>query len=119
MTCQVEAFDAQEGGSFRLSLTHDAPSVGMTAARTHTYQGRFAKLVPDEQVVEVIEFETADPALRGQQRITTTLRDVEGGTEVIVEHEGVPPGVSVEDNELGMRMSLAKLAQLVEIGGTR
>ena len=30
-------------------------------AHTDTYHGHFARLVPDEQVVEVLEFETADP----------------------------------------------------------
>jgi hypothetical protein len=54
------------------------------------------------------------PALRGQQRITTTLRDADGGTEIVVEHEGLPPGVSIEDNELGTRMALANVADVVE-----
>ncbi|MEU8892318.1 hypothetical protein [Streptomyces sp. NPDC048442] len=31
--------------------------------------------MPDEQVVEVLEFETADPALRGTMTMTTTLTD--------------------------------------------
>jgi len=31
------------------------------------------RLVPNEQVVEVVEFETADPALRGEMTITFTL----------------------------------------------
>ncbi len=55
-------FDAREGGSFRISLTYDAPDgTGKSAAQTDTCYGRFVKLVPDEQAVEVSEFETADP----------------------------------------------------------
>src|SRR4051794_38851029 len=66
MTCRVHAFDAREGGSFRISLTYDAPTgTGKTTAHTDTYHGRFVKLVPNEQVVEVDEFETEDPAMRG------------------------------------------------------
>ena len=39
MTCHVHAFDAREGGSFRISLTYDAPTgVGKTTARTDTYR---------------------------------------------------------------------------------
>jgi hypothetical protein len=55
MTSHVHAFDAREGGSFRISLTYDAPTgTGKTTAHTDTYHGRFVKLVPNEQVcVEV------------------------------------------------------------------
>jgi hypothetical protein len=42
MTCHVHAFDPREGGSFRVSLTYDAPTAtGKTTARTDTYHGRF------------------------------------------------------------------------------
>jgi hypothetical protein len=40
----------------------------------------------------------------------------EGGTEVIAAHDGLPGGVPTVDNEAGWRMSLAKLAALVEAG---
>ncbi|MGV3723617.1 MAG: SRPBCC family protein [Actinomycetota bacterium] len=115
MTSQVHTFEAREGGSFRISLTYDAPdAAGKTSAHTDTYHGRFVKLVPTERVVEVVEFETTDPQLQGEMTITTTLSDVDGGTELLAVHEGVPPGVAPADNELGWRMSLAKLAALVE-----
>ncbi len=117
MTSHVHAFDAREGGSFRVSLTYDAPTgAGKTSAHTDTYHGRFVKLVPNEQVVEVVEFESADPALRGEMTITTTLTDADGGTELVAVHDGVPSGVSAADNELGWQEALAKLAALVEAG---
>jgi uncharacterized protein YndB with AHSA1/START domain len=117
MTCHIHAFDAREGGEFRISLTYDAPTTsGKTTSQTDTYHGRFAKLVPNEQIVEIDEFETDDPAMRGEMTITFTLADSDGGTELIAVHEGVPPGVSPADNEYGWRMSLGKLATLVESG---
>ena len=117
MTCQVHAFDAREGGRFRMSLTYDAPErVGKTRERTDTYHGRFIRLVPDTQVVEVDEFETADPALQGEMTITITLSDAGGGTLVHALHEGLPPGVPSTDNETGWRMALDKLAALIEPG---
>src|SRR5437867_11930378 len=74
MTSHVHAFDPREGGSFRISLTYDAPTgIGKTTAHTDTYHGRFVKLVINEQVVEVVEFETADPTLRGEMTITISL----------------------------------------------
>jgi uncharacterized protein YndB with AHSA1/START domain len=115
MTCVVHEFDAHEGGAFRISLTYDAPTgTGKTTAHTDTYHGRFARLVPNEQVVEVLEFETTDPDLRGEMTMTTSLADADGGTDVLVVHEGIPRGVSVADNEVGTRMSLDNLAALVE-----
>jgi uncharacterized protein YndB with AHSA1/START domain len=111
----VHEFDAREGGSFRVSLTYDAPTgTGKSASHTDTYRGHFVKLVPDEQVVEVFEFETADPELRGEMTMTTTLTDADGGTDVLVVHEGVPDKVPPADNETGTRMALAKLAKLTE-----
>jgi uncharacterized protein YndB with AHSA1/START domain len=117
MTSHVHAFEGREGGRFRISLTYDAPTgVGKTTAHTDTYHGRFVKLVPNERIVEVVEFETADPALRGEMTITITLADADGGTEVLAVHDGLPPGVPTADNEAGWRSSLAKLAALVEDG---
>ena len=115
MTSQVHAFDGREGGTFRISLTYDAPTrAGKTTAHTDTFHGRFVKLVPDERVVEVVEFETADPAMRGEMTITITLADANGGTEFHAVHDGLPPGLPPADNETGWRMSLEKLAALVE-----
>jgi uncharacterized protein YndB with AHSA1/START domain len=117
MTSQVHAFDPREGGAFRVSLTYDAPTgAGKTTAQTDTYHGRFVELVPDERVVEVVEFETADPALRGEMTITIALADADGGTDVLAVHDRLPPGLSPADNEAGWRSSLAKLAALVEAG---
>lgn len=116
MTSEVHAFDAREGGAFRISLTYDSPAAaGKTTAHTDTFHGRFVELVPDERVVELVEFETADQAMRGEMTITYELADgAAGGTDILAVHDRLPPGLSSEDNEVGWRMSLAKLAALVE-----
>ncbi|MER6156503.1 SRPBCC domain-containing protein [Streptomyces sp. NPDC001868] len=115
MSSQVHEFDAREGGRFRVSLTYDAPTgTGKSASHTDTYHGHFAKLVPDEVVVEVLEFETDDPALRGTMTMTTILTEADGGTDVLVVHEGIPDAVPAADNETGTRMALENLARLVE-----
>jgi uncharacterized protein YndB with AHSA1/START domain len=117
MTSYVHAFDPREGGEFRISLTYDAPTgTGKTTTETDTYHGRFVKLVPNEQVVEVLEFETTNPAMQGEMTISITLSDADGGTELLAVHEGLPPGVPPADNELGWQSSLDKLAALVEAG---
>lgn len=115
MTSEVHEFDAREGGAVRVSLTYDAPDrAGKTVGRTDTYRGRFVRLVPNELVVEVDEFETDDPALGGEMTITIGLSDADGGTELVATHEGLPEGVSPADNETGWREALARLAALVE-----
>ena len=117
MTSHVHSWDAREGGAFRVSLTYDSPTgTGKTSAQTDTYHGRFVRLVPDTQVVQVIEFETADPALQGEMTATYTLADSPDGdgTDLTGAHENLTPGVPPEGNELGWRMSLDKLARLVE-----
>jgi uncharacterized protein YndB with AHSA1/START domain len=117
MRSQVHEFDAREGGRFRVSLTYLEPGpAGKSAEHTDTYHGHFARLVPDEQMVEVFEFETADPGLVGQMTMTTTLTDAGGGTEILVVHNGVPDSVPPADNETGTRMALDHLARLVETG---
>lgn len=117
MTSHVHSLDPREGGSFRISLTYDTPAgAGKTTADTDTHHGHFVKLVPDEQVVEIVEFETTDPALRGEMTITITLADADGQTEILAVHDGLPPGVRAADNETGWLSSLDKLAALVEDG---
>lgn len=115
MSSQVHELDAREGGAFRISLTYDVPTgTGKSGEHTDTYHGHFVTLVPNEQVVEELAFETADPALRGTMRMTTTLTDADGGTHVLVVHEGIPDSVPAIDNERGTRMALNNLAKLVE-----
>jgi uncharacterized protein YndB with AHSA1/START domain len=115
MTSQVHTFDAREGGRFRISLTYDMPTdTGKTTAQTDSHHGRFVRLVPDTEVVQVVEFETDDPSLKGEMTITYSLTETDDGTELVGVHENLPPGVPPADNELGWRMSLDKLAKLVE-----
>lgn len=115
MTSQVHAFEAREGGLFRISLTYDEPTgAGKTTAQTDTFHGRFLRLVPDTEIVETTVFETDDPAMRGEMTVTVTLSDgAGGGTDLVAVHDGLPPGLDPADNETGWRMSLAKLAALL------
>jgi hypothetical protein len=107
-----------------MSLTYlesEHPAPGKTSSDTDTFEGTFAELVPDERLVEMIEFDSPDPLYAGQLMITTSLSDAEPGsglgdvaTIVTVRCEGIPPGVALHDNETGTAQSLAKLARLLE-----
>ncbi|MBZ5740100.1 SRPBCC domain-containing protein [Nocardioides mangrovi] len=114
MTGEVHELDARVGGRIRMSLTYDDPAAaGKTGGATDTYAGVLVALVPGERVVEEVAFEADDAGLGGTITMTTTLRDVPGGTEVEIRMDGVPDAVPPDQNELGTRMALDKLARLV------
>jgi uncharacterized protein YndB with AHSA1/START domain len=120
MTGRVHAFEAREGGTYRMSLTYQDPAHspgGKTSRDTDTFHGRFVELVPDEKIVEVVAFESRDPGFAGEMKITTRLTDTGEGTRIAILCEGIPPGIRPEDNETGCRQSLQKLAALVESCG--
>ena len=115
MDLEVHEWEPREGGRLRISLTYrDASAAGKSDVHTDTYHGQFVRLVPNELIVERDEFETDDPAFRGAMTISIELRDVEGATELVATHDGVPAGVRLADNETGWRMSLDKLAALAQ-----
>jgi uncharacterized protein YndB with AHSA1/START domain len=117
MKAQVHVFDAREGGRFRISLTYQNPAHspgGKSSEDTDTFEGRFIELIPDEKIVEVVAFESPDPNFAGEMRITTSLRDTAGGTEITLLFQDMPAGIHLEDNEAGTRQSLRKLAALLE-----
>jgi uncharacterized protein YndB with AHSA1/START domain len=117
MTGNVHTFETRDGGKFRMSLTYQDPEHspgGKTTEDTDTVQGIFAELVPNKKIVWVVKFESQDPEFAGEMRITFGLVDIDGGTEVLVLCEDIPKGVRPEDNEMGCRSSLRKLAALLE-----
>lgn len=113
----VHAFDPREGGAFSMSLVYpdgDTSSRGKTSARTDTFQGRFAKLVPNELVVWAVTFDAADPSFAGEMIVSTTLAPAGSGTTVTILCENIPRGIRPEDNEAGCRSTLGKLAAFLE-----
>ena len=66
------------------------------------------------RIVEAITFDSEDPAFSGEMTMTVTFEDRDGGTEVTILFEQIPPGIRPEDNDAGTRSSLEKLAHYVE-----
>lgn len=117
MTAKVHEFDGRVGGGYTMSLFY-APSekeyVGKTAELEDRYTARFAELVPPERIVQIITFDTDDPAFSGDMRMIVTLESLGDATEVTILFEDIPPGIRPEDNDAGTRSSLEKLARYVE-----
>jgi uncharacterized protein YndB with AHSA1/START domain len=116
MTAEVHAFDARPGGGYRMSLFYPSSeegTSGKSAEREDRYRARFVELSPD-RIVEAITFETDDPAFTGEMTMVITLAERDGGTDVTIRFENIPPGIAPADNEAGTNSSLEKLARFVE-----
>jgi hypothetical protein len=48
--------------------------------------------------------------------MVVTFEERDGGTEVTILFENIPPGIRPEDNDAGTRSSLEKLARYIEPG---
>lgn len=115
MSAVLHEWEPREGGRIRVSLQYNVPTTaGKTTPQMDTYHGRFVELVPNEKVVEKLEFETEDPELLGEMTTTIVLADAETGTRIDALHEDLPPGLSSEENAQGWSQALEKLAALVE-----
>ena len=113
MTCQIYEFNPHEGGIYRMSFSYtdtNHPVRGKTSEHADVFQGRFLELVPNKRIVELVEFESGDPAFAGTMTITTTLEPVPGGTEVTFICENVPTGIRLGDHYKGMMSTLKNLA---------
>lgn len=117
MTCVIDTFQPREGGMYRMAFVHsgaDHETPGKTSQHEDVFRGRFVKLVPNESIVEEVEFESGNPAFAGTMTITTTLVPVPGGTRVTFVCENVPPGIKADDHRKGMLSSLENLAAFLQ-----
>lgn len=105
-TAVVHELDARVGGRFRISF------VNFSNGQTHRFGGEYRELVANERIVATDVFD--DPGLPGEIVTTTTLRAVAGGTELVVEQDGLPDVIPPEACRLGWQQSLDLLARLVE-----
>ena len=99
-----------------MALTYrgDHPNAGKSSENTDVVEGQFAELVPNERVVQLVTFQSNDPAFAGEMRMTWNLSQAVGGTDVSIIAENVPTGISKADHDVGMRSTLDQLARFVE-----
>lgn len=117
MTGHIYTFEPREGGTYKMALTYNADQGtmrGKTSEDTDVVEGRFLELVPNERIVQMVQFESDDPAFAGEMKMTWDLAPVSGGTRVTITCENVPVGIRKEDHDTGLRASLDNLAAFVE-----
>ena len=117
MRAHLDVFEPRAGGRYRMTLTYEQPDhavFGKSSEHSDVVEAKFVELVPNERVVQLVDFESADPAFAGTMRMTWSLAAVASGTEVTFVCENVPEGIRKEDHDEGLRSSLSNLAALVE-----
>src|SRR6478672_12013797 len=76
MTGRIHEFDARVGGGYVMSLYYPESETlnrGKTSDREDRVRVRFTELSPPHRIVEVITFESDDPALAGEMTLTVTI----------------------------------------------
>jgi uncharacterized protein YndB with AHSA1/START domain len=116
MNGRIDIFDPRPGGEYRIVLTYDraVQSQGKTTDDTDVVQGRFLELVPNEKIVQSVQFESDDPRFAGEMVMTWRFTPELEGTTVRVTAENVPEGISPGDHSAGFAATLANLAAFVE-----
>ncbi len=92
MTGTVYVFDARVGGGYQMSLFYLASEQvyrGKTAEREDRFTTRFVELTPPARIVQVVAFDSADPAFAGEMTMVVTLSATYGRvTLVLVDKAG-------------------------------
>lgn len=108
-TGHVHSMEPKVGGGFRMTFA------SLDKSDVHSFGGSYLELTPYTRIVHTDKFETDDPTMQGEMRITITLEEIDGGTKVTILHEGLPPGPAGDGAPEGWGQSLDNLQRLVEV----
>jgi uncharacterized protein YndB with AHSA1/START domain len=103
---KMHAFDAGEGGGYRMSFTN------FSTGSSHAFTVKFVELVENARIRHTDIFD--DPGLPGEMQVTVTLKQSIAGTDLQIVQEGIPAAIPADMCYLGWRDSLEMLAKLVE-----
>ena len=87
---------------------------GKTTDKEDKFSARFVEIIPNEKIVEAVQFDTSKPGFGDEMIMEVTFHPIESGTRVTFLFKHIPNGIKPEDNEAGTLSSLQKLAELVE-----
>lgn len=104
---RTHSLDARVGGKYRMSF--------MTATKSwsQSFGGTYLELEPHRKIVHTDAFETDDPAVGGEMRVTILFAPRGEGTDVEVTQEGIPAPMAA-GSPYGWSQSFEKLALLLE-----
>jgi hypothetical protein len=116
MSGRIQHFDLREDGGYRMILTYCAPDQGVRGKTSNDSVGVyvcFTKLTPDREIVQVVDFQSYDPAFGGAMTMTWRLTPSDSATEVSNVAENVPEEINEADHAPGLNSSLNNLARFV------
>lgn len=116
MRGNIDRFEPQTGGAYRIVLTHTGTSgsfEGKSSPNTDIVEGRFVELVPGEKIVQTAVFESIDPSFAGEMIMTWNLEPIGERTKVTVLCEQVPTGIKQREHERALESTLANLERVV------
>jgi uncharacterized protein YndB with AHSA1/START domain len=105
MTATIHKFDVQPEGSFELDMT--GPD-----GIPHGAFGKFVEVVPGHRIVQTWRWKDF-PIDSGESRLTIELREVSGGTELILTLERLADTTSVKEHTKGWTSSLEQLGKIL------
>ena len=72
MLGSIEFFLFQEGGGFRMQLRYPESQLatGKTTDNTDEVVVRFARLIPNERIEQLVDFDSTDSQFQGTMRMT-------------------------------------------------
>ena len=115
MTGEMTEFDPRPGGRYRMALRYDDATIaGKSVGNEDIVEARFVDLVPDQRVVQAVDFVSDDPRFAGIMLMSWVLTPLGNETEVRIIAENVPEGISKQDHDEGLTSSLENLARFVE-----
>ena len=116
MRGELIEFDFRQDGRYRMRLHYTTPThtTGKTSDDFDDVEVRFARLVPERLVEQLVTFDSPKPELAGVMRMSWILEPAKTGTRVTVRCVDVPAGVDPEDHAVGLASSLANLARFTE-----
>ncbi|WP_240377649.1 SRPBCC domain-containing protein [Arachidicoccus soli] len=112
MKCVIYEFDSQPGGIYRMTLKYTGAheTAGKSSENEDMVKGRFLEMVPNNYVVEEVEFPSDDPEYAGLMKVKTQIDPVPEGSLVTFVCMNVPAGITKEDHEKGLSSTLQNLA---------
>lgn len=115
MTGEMTEFEPRPAGRYRMILRYeDATIAGKSGGNEDIAEARFIELVPDQRIMQSVDFVSDDPRFQGTMIMFTTLTPLGDETEVRFTAENAPEGISAEDHAEGMHSSLENLARFME-----
>ncbi|QOZ56392.1 SRPBCC domain-containing protein [Bradyrhizobium sp. CCBAU 53338] len=112
---EIERFEPRQGGHFKIILSFRS-DIGKSSARTDVVLGRFLTLVPDQRIVQAIDFVSDRPEFAGTMTMSWVFHPSGDKTLVSIVAHNVPQGISKADHEIGIASTLENLAEFVETG---